>query len=196
MKVSSRARRSRELRFGTWLLVAGSVVWSCGGAGREAALPLRSENAPPLIPATAEEVLRAVRRPGAAAVLVNVWATWCTPCREEFPELLRLARAYRARGLRLILVSADFDTERQAVEEFLAHQGVDFPTYWKRGADMDFIDRLSPKWSGALPATFIYDRRGVLRLFWEGKTTYEKFAAGVEEAMKPPAPAGGGGRRK
>jgi thiol-disulfide isomerase/thioredoxin len=61
-----------------------------------------------LVAASAADVLAAVRAPGARAVLVNIWATWCVPCREEMPDLLRLRRTYADRGLRLILVSGDF----------------------------------------------------------------------------------------
>jgi len=128
-------------------------------------------------PTTAEGVLAAVRQPGPSAVLVNVWATWCAPCREEFPDLMRLHQAYRERGLKLILVSADFDDQLPAVKRFLARQRVDFPTYLKTGDDMRFINTLSPRWTGALPATFIYDATGQLRYFSEGRvarTTLEE----------------------
>src|SRR5881628_1030482 len=79
---------------------------------------------PPLVAANAGGVLGAVREPGARAVLVNVWATWCQPCREEFPDLMRVARENRARGLRLVLVSADLDDANGQIRAFLAQQGV------------------------------------------------------------------------
>ena len=120
--------------------------------------------------ATAEQVLEAVRRPGATVVLLNVWATWCGPCREEFPDLVDLHRIHRDRGLRLILVSADFDDQLPQARRFLASQGVDVPSYLKVGDDMHFINTLNPRWTGALPATFLYDGRGRLRYFREGKT--------------------------
>lgn len=138
-------------------------------------------DAPALRPATAAEVLAAVRQPGARAVLVNVWATWCIPCREEMPGLLRLRRDYAARGLRLILVSGDFSSEAPQAATFLGELGVDFPTYLKQGSDMEFIDAFDPKWSGALPATFIYDRSGKLQHSIFGPQTYEEF----EKQIRP-----------
>lgn len=122
-----------------------------------------------LIPADSARVLEEVRRPGAEAVLVNVWATWCTPCREEMPALVRIQREWRDRGFRLVLVSGDFEEDEDAAREFLGSLGVDFPTFLKNEADMAFIDALDARWSGALPATFLYDGRGNLKEFWEGK---------------------------
>jgi thiol-disulfide isomerase/thioredoxin len=127
----------------------------------------------PVTPATVEAVMAVVCQPGARAVVLNVWGTWCGPCREEFPDLLKLRRDYEQRGLRLVLLSVDFDSELPEVNRFLAGHGVDFETYLRTGGDDDrFINSLSPLWSGALPATFIYDGSGKLRDFWEGKASY------------------------
>jgi thiol-disulfide isomerase/thioredoxin len=133
--------------------------------------------------ATVDEIERAIRDPGARAVLLNVWATWCGPCREEFPELVRLGREYRPRGLRLVFVSADFADQAGQARAFLKEQGVNFDTFLKTGDDMKFIDRLDPRWTGALPATFVYDGRGRLRHFHEGKTTYAELEPLVQAAM-------------
>jgi thiol-disulfide isomerase/thioredoxin len=145
----------------------------------------------PVLAATGQEILRRVREPGAKAVLVNVWATWCVPCMEEFPHLVRLRRAYADRGLRVILVSGDFASELPRVREFLATQGVDFVSYIKSGDDVEFIDALSPRWSGALPATFIYDGGGALRQMWESRASYERFERGVLEVLNSRAARSG-----
>lgn len=140
--------------------------------------------APAPQPVTAAELLAAVRAADAKAVLVNVWATWCIPCREEFPDLLRLRRAYAGQGLKVLFVSGDFSTERAAAAAFLTEQGVDFPTYIKTGDDMQFIDAFDPQWSGALPATFIYDRTGTRRHALLGKSTYAQFEEKVRDVLK------------
>jgi thiol-disulfide isomerase/thioredoxin len=139
--------------------------------------------APAPTPGSAGDVLKAVREPGARVVLVNIWATWCIPCREEMPDLLRLRRAYAPRGLRVILVSGDFSSDREQAIAFLREQGVDFPTYIKTGSDMEFIDALDPSWSGALPATFIYDGEGRLRHALHGKASYEQFEEKVQAVL-------------
>jgi thiol-disulfide isomerase/thioredoxin len=169
---------------------------SCGGKARRsesasAAAPGSDSSAdaatPPLAPVEVGEILAAARAPGAQATMINVWASWCVPCREEFPDLVRLERAYRGRGLRVLLVSTDFDSVD--ARKFLTRQGVDFPSYFKTGDDMSFINGLNPKWSGALPATFLYDSTGRLVSFWEGRADYPKFERGALDAMKGIAPA-------
>jgi thiol-disulfide isomerase/thioredoxin len=161
-------------------LLLAAVLPARGGDGPAVA------DLPPLLPAGAGEILDAVRGSGARAVLLNVWATWCLPCREEVPDLLRVRRELRERGLEVILVSADFEADRQEAARFLAMQGVDFPSFFKMGRDEDFIDGLDPRWTGALPASFVFDGTGRLRLFREGQLTYEAFRRMALDVLDEP----------
>jgi thiol-disulfide isomerase/thioredoxin len=120
------------------------------------------EDAPAPVAADIQTILHEVKRPGAAAVVLNVWATWCEPCRKEMPGLLRFYRAHAKEGLRLVLVSADDEADRNAANRFLESQGVDFPTWIKRDSDMVFINAIDEEWIGNLPATFVFDGKGVL----------------------------------
>src|SRR5580693_6374853 len=100
-------------------------------------------------PVTAADIQKAVHDSGANAVLVNIWATWCGPCRAEFPGLVEVAHKYQGQGLKVMLVSADSDTELPAVKKFLADRGVEFPAYLKAQKDQEFIDGMGQQWSGA-----------------------------------------------
>jgi thiol-disulfide isomerase/thioredoxin len=164
-----------------------------GGTAGAPAAPAVTAPAP--VDTDAAGVERAVRSARGDVVLVNVWATWCDPCRHEFPTLLRVRRELSTRGFRLILVSADFPDQRPKVMQFLARQGVGFKTFLKAENDMAFINALDPRWSGALPATFLYDRSGKLRDFWEGETDYKvlvtKVRALLDHPPQSPVPQGG-----
>ncbi len=124
-------------------------------------------------------VVAAVRAGGARATLVNVWASWCQPCREEFPDLVRLARELEDRGFRLMFVSADFSDDVPNAKSFLAAQGVGGATFIKSGDDMQFIDTLDPTWSGALPGSILYDSEGRRVRSWEGKASYDSLRARI-----------------
>jgi thiol-disulfide isomerase/thioredoxin len=174
-----------------WVLVAAcTATLGCSrGAGESAHVGARATSAtdpggPPVVRVTAAEFAAIVRRPSSAATLVNVWATWCEPCREEFPSLLEASRLRRAEGLRLVLVSADFADQLPAVRQFLAAHGVTDTTYLKSGDDMAFIDSLSARWSGALPATFVYDASGREIAFWEGRADDARFGSAIDAAIR------------
>jgi len=132
----------------------------------------------------------AVAAPGATAVLVNVWATWCDACREEMPAILKFARAHRAGGLRLVLVSADDEDQREQVAAVLAKAGAAGATaFIKHGDDNAFVSGLDPNWTGAIPASFLYDGHGVEKRFWSGPLTVRELEAGLRElneSQKPP----------
>jgi thiol-disulfide isomerase/thioredoxin len=141
-------------------------------------------------------ILAAVRAPGARAVVVNVWASWCEPCREEMPDLLRFYRDNRARGLRLVLVSADDEGERAEVERVLGAAAFDGPAFIKQGDDMAFINGLDPRWSGELPSTFVFDGQGQKKLFWPGTITYRELGRRVGRLLAPAEKSPSPPRRK
>lgn len=128
-----------------------------------------------LTPAQLQEELRKASVP----VVVNVWATWCRPCVEEFPEILEFARKNQGK-VKVMLVSADFSSRRDLVDKFLRDQGVGFVTYLKQGSDEAFVEVLSPQWSGALPATFVFAPGGRLVTWFERQVT----KAELEDAVK------------
>jgi thiol-disulfide isomerase/thioredoxin len=102
-----------------------------------------------------------IAREKGRVVLVNFWATWCVPCREEFPDLSKLQARHRTAGLALVGVSTDFAKQRSAVEKFLAEERPTFPNYWKKsGGDEAFIEAVDPDWGGELPFSVLYDRAG------------------------------------
>jgi thiol-disulfide isomerase/thioredoxin len=111
---------------------------------------------------------------GKKAVLVNVWATWCAPCVEEFPHIVKLQRNYPD-NLKVIFISADFKQSRGKALSFLKEQEVDWTTYFKTGKDQPFIESLSKEWTGALPFTKVIGVDGKVVASWEQSANYSKF---------------------
>ena len=117
-------------------------------------------------------------------VLVDFWATYCTPCRAETPKLVALASKLSARGLQLITVSADEPEQEAAAVKFVADQHVPGPAYIRKAKDDDkFINFVDPKWSGALPALFIYDRTGHKVRSFFGETPVKDVEAAVVKLL-------------
>lgn len=116
------------------------------------------------------------------AVLINVWATWCAPCVEEFPEIVKLQRAYPDK-LKVIFISGDFPDARARALAFLKKQEVDWTTYFKTGDDQEFIESVSPNWTGALPFSKVIGMDGEIVASWEQSATYAKFERHVKTAI-------------
>jgi thiol-disulfide isomerase/thioredoxin len=119
-------------------------------------------------------------------VLVNFWATWCVPCREEFPDLTRLERTLGSQGLRVLGVSTDLAKETPGVEKFLEVQRPSFPNYRKRsgGDDQEFIEAVDRSWGGELPFTVLYGRDGrKAKTLW-GKHTYAQYEKEIRVLLR------------
>ncbi len=132
------------------------------------------------------KILEMVNQNHGNVTLVNVWATWCDPCREEMPNLVKLRNNYRDRGVEVIIISADdIDKADSLVPSTLKKLGVDFQTYIDQDSTDDaFINGMDPQWSGALPTTFIYNSDGNLVKTMLGGKSYEIFEKEVIKLLK------------
>ena len=114
-------------------------------------------------------------------VLMNVWATWCGPCRKEIPELRAIHTAYKDRGLQLIGVSVDADGSDEAISAFVKDFRMDY-AIWR---DPNEAVNATFKMSG-VPATFLIDKAGVLR--WKATGAVEpgdtSLTNAIEKAIK------------
>ncbi len=140
----------------------------------------------PVLYSIDEKGLTEVKAKSKGNVLVlNFWATWCKPCVEEFPDLLKLQRTYAAKGLRVAFVSIDDDAKaRQKVAAFLKKVKISFPSYLKKSSDDErFINSVDSSWSGAIPATFIYDRNGKLVERKTEESTFEELEKSVKSLL-------------
>jgi thiol-disulfide isomerase/thioredoxin len=118
-------------------------------------------------------------------VLYNFWATWCKPCVQEFPELVKLQKNYKDKDFVLVFVSMDMPEEiKGTVIPFLEKQGVDFVSYYNDFKNPeDLIDFYDKKWEGAIPSTYIYDKDGKLSTKFIGNRDYEFFEKEITKLL-------------
>ena len=91
-------------------------------------------------------------------VLLNIWATWCTPCRSEMPSMQRLEREMAPEGLKIVAVSIDNPGMEQAIRDFAKELGLQFEIlYDASGKIRDDYQ------STGVPETFIIGKGGVIR---------------------------------
>jgi thiol-disulfide isomerase/thioredoxin len=133
--------------------------------------------------ATPQMIADHVKSLGKNLVLVNFWASWCGPCKEEFPNLLKLRDELSSKGFDVVFISIDGPQEREAAENFLKAQKVSFRTYYKGTQPLSFVTQIYPGWSGAVPASVIVSSDMHVLDAWEGDTSLEEFTARVTKQL-------------
>lgn len=158
--------RIRTIWAGLFLLAAASTM---------AAQQSKAPRDPEVI--DGEGFQKLLERYHGKSVVVTFWATWCEPCRDEYPMLNELARQYAPMGLHVVGINLDDDGDIILMRRFLARYKPIFPNYRKKkGDEAAFNQSVLQGWNGALPATFFYakDGRQIGHVLGEGtRATYE-----------------------
>jgi thiol-disulfide isomerase/thioredoxin len=132
-----------------------------------------------------EGLKTAMKRDSARPLLVNFWATWCDPCREEFPDLVKIDAEFRDKGLDFITVSLDDLAEiKTEVPKFLISMQARMPAYLLNVPDPEpAIKFVDPQWAGALPATVLYNAKGELVFKHFGRVNADDLRAAITKVM-------------
>lgn len=119
-------------------------------------------------------------------LLLNIWATWCEPCKEEFPDLIKLSSEYKNKKVQIVTISVDYPDEvTEKIIPFLNSSPVPFTTYVADFPSQDsLINKFNPEWSGAVPATIIFDSNGIQRKFLLGKQSFQQFKNDVDDLLQ------------
>lgn len=110
-----------------------------------------------------------------SVVLVNLWATWCPPCRQEMPTLNAFYEQYKNQGF--VLIAIDQEESREVVEPFVEEFGLTFPVW----LDEDHLAQQAFK-TVHLPSSYVIGRDGGVRLMWIGaisKANLEKYVPDI-----------------
>ena len=127
--------------------------------------------------------------PNGKPLMINFWATWCGPCREEFPDLVKLDAEYKGK-IDFITVTLDFEEEiNTGVPKFLAEMKAQMPTFLLVTPDeAAVIAAVTKEWAGALPFTVIYEPKGSLVYFRQGIVTPENVRSELNKMLTPAEP--------
>jgi len=107
--------------------------------------------------------------------LINVWATWCVPCVQEFSDLVTINHLYRDRGLQLVTLSSDEPVNQNKALAFLEKKQASGLNYiYKGDSKYKMIEAIDPKWQGALPYTVIIEPGGKIIYAKEGAFDMEQ----------------------
>ncbi len=112
-------------------------------------------------------------------VLLNVWATWCGPCKQELPLVQKMYDSYSDRNF--VVVSVNVDADRRRVNAFLKQFNISLPVYYAAPEDA------GPLTAGGIPSTFILgpDRTLVDRAVGYSPRWEERWKKVVEKYLKP-----------
>src|SRR5829696_10546831 len=119
-------------------------------------------------------------------LLINFWATFCDPCRDEFPDLVKIDKDYRPHALEFVTVSLDDVSEiKNEVPKFLDSMKATMPAYLLDASDPEpAINLVDRKWRGDLPATFLYNDKGEVVYRHIGRVNTVELREAIEKAVK------------
>ncbi|MFQ5580776.1 MAG: redoxin domain-containing protein [Nitrospiria bacterium] len=136
----------------SFLFVVG-MVFPDMASGKRAAL---GRSITPFVAKTLKGKTISINQLKGRVVLIDFWATWCDPCREELPELNALYQELQSQGVEILGISVD--RKRENVDEFISKHSIRFPIIHDQNKAIS--DDLRPR---AMPTAFILDQGGVVR---------------------------------
>jgi len=157
-----------------------SLLFSACSSSPTAPLPRLGTAAEPIVYEDFADVEPLFHQTSDTTYVINFWATWCKPCREELPFLQQLARAEDGKKLRVVLVSLDTETGAIGrIPAYLKETAPDLATIVLTDNDPAWGKTIDRVWTGNLPTTIIY--RGNLRyVYRRGFNTYIDLRTALE----------------
>ncbi|AKD02610.1 redoxin [Pontibacter korlensis] len=115
--------------------------------------------------------------------VVNFWATWCRPCIKELPYFEAANQKYKGQPVKVVLVSMDAVEDLDSrVKTFVQKRGLQSELLLLDEVDGNsWIDKLEPKWSGAIPATMVFNNKRGHYEFREAEMTEEELTTIIEK---------------
>lgn len=144
------------------------------------AAPLAAGDTPPMARLDAGGLRQLLETHQGNVVVLNLWATWCSPCLKEIPELMALEAELGASGVVLVAVSMDDPADLARVEAFRDSHFPGFRSWLRATADMDvMVSVVDPAWNELLPTTYLIGRDGRVAGRVQGRRSPEELRSAV-----------------
>ena len=121
-------------------------------------------------------------------LIINFWATFCKPCVEEIPDLIKLAKKYKKEKASLYLVSLDLeDYYPEKIKKFVAKKKYAAKIAWLDESNADyFCPLIDASWSGAIPATLFINNKTGYKKFYEKQLSATEIEVALKAALRKP----------
>jgi thiol-disulfide isomerase/thioredoxin len=118
-------------------------------------------------------------------LVINFWATFCVPCIEEIPDLIKCANLHKTEKVKLYLISLDLpEYYPNKIRKFVTKKKFSTNIAWLNETNADyFCPIVSAQWSGAIPATLIVNKKKGYRQFYEKKLSASEIKSAIEAAL-------------
>lgn len=166
-----------------------SMISACSGTNATPAPEVRKSEYPPAPTALMQATL--TKLDGSSfkledyrgkVLVVNVWATWCGPCRHEIPELIKLQNRHKAKGFEVIGLNLDEDEDAELIKEFSKEFEINYEL--ARGESQLFKEFYQVSKRDAIPQSFLIDREGkLLGVFVGGGSGLKKLIESVDKVV-------------
>lgn len=132
-----------------------------------------------------DDVLQLIRE-SREPLIVNFWASWCTPCIHEIPWFEKQVAAYKEKGVKLVLVSLDFaDDYPKNLQAFVKKNGCQSTVVWLSETNADsFCPKIDSSWQGTIPASLLVNNAKQYRQFFGRQLTEAQLAIELKKLVE------------